>query len=37
MLPDQIHDAPSSVALLEVRKRQVGGFRSPESASQEHR
>jgi hypothetical protein len=36
MLADQFHDAPTTVALLEMREHQRGNFGPPQAATEEH-
>ena len=37
MLPDEVHDAPTAVALLDVAERERRHLGSPQPAAQEHR
>ena len=36
MLPDQIHDAPSAIALLDMRKCERCNFGSPQTAAEKN-
>lgn len=37
MLPNQIHDAPTAIPLLDIAHRERRHFGAPQSAAQEHR